>query len=289
MQIRGGALALQAGLQHSLNVLGEEHPQTVEIMSQLFAVYGNMAFINEAKKMEEKVIDLTKKVFGEISAETLDVLIKATTLHCSLGEFDDALKYGEEAYKISTDLPDISEESYIFLLNSLAIVYNCFGRNDDALILNIEALDTAKESGDMNTVFVSANSAVNSFFNLGRFDEAHKYAKEAVEAAKTEYGEEHPNTYIAMSNLARTLSALGENEKALEIYKDILPKFTEFYEEDNILTITLCNQSAEVCERMGDRKNALEINKTLLPLCISAVGEEHPTTQKIIADIERLS
>ncbi|MBR5539443.1 MAG: tetratricopeptide repeat protein [Clostridia bacterium] len=275
--------------EHSISVLGEEHPQTIEIMSQLFAVYGNMALAGEAKEIGEKAIDLTKKVFGENSAETLDILIKAVSLHCSLAEYDDALKYGEEAYKISTVLPDISDESYIFLLNSLAIVYNCFGRNEDALVLNIEALDAAKETGDMNTVFVSANSAVNSFFNLGRFEEAHKYAIEATEAAKIAYGKEHPNTYIAMSNLARAKSALGEDEKALEIYKDILPKFTKFYDEDNILTITLCNQSADVMEKLGDTKNALEINKTLLPLCISAVGEEHPTTQKIIADIERLS
>ena len=79
---------------------------------------------------------------------------------------------------------------------------------------------------------------------------------EATEAAKIAYGKEHPNTYIAMSNLARAKSALGEDEKALEIYKDILPKFTKFYDEDNILTITLCNQSADVMEKLGEEECA---------------------------------
>ena len=85
-----------------------------------------------------------------------------------------------------------------------------------------------------------------------------------VKKYKEKLSEDHPDTLLAMNNLACTYSALGRNEDALGLYETVVKKYREKQSEDHPDTLLAMNNLACTYSALGRNEDALGLYETLL-------------------------
>jgi predicted ATP-binding protein involved in virulence len=123
-----------------------------------------------------------------------------------------------------------------------------------------------------------AQLAVYLKYGPALYPQAESLERQALLIKQNALGEEHPDTLASISNLATTLSQMGDlpsaqalQEKALEIYRRVLG-------EEHPDTLTSINNMAETLRQMGDLPGARVLQEKALEIRRLVLGEEHPDT-----------
>ncbi|MBQ3055596.1 MAG: tetratricopeptide repeat protein [Oscillospiraceae bacterium] len=102
------------------------------------------------------------------------------------------------------------------------------------------------------------------------------WAKKIVEHYTKEFGEKHPNTLAALSDLTIVHWRLGEYQKAIEIEEKVYAiKCKVLGSEDPSTLISLSNLGSFYSD-VGELKKALELKEKAYEQRCTILGEEHP-------------
>ncbi len=90
----------------------------------------------------------------------------------------------------------------------------------------------------------------DSYWLLGKYQEAEKMQRQALKLRKEIFGTEHPDTLMSMNNLATSLADQGKYDEAEQIYRQTLElrekilgtKHPDTLRSMNNFTTTLVNQ-----------------------------------------------
>jgi hypothetical protein len=102
---------------------------------------------------------------------------------------------------------------------------------------------------------------------------------------KNTLGEEHPETLIAMNNLASTLSAQGGWGGARELQEQVLKISRRLLGEEHPQTLTAMNNLASSLWAQGDCGGARQLQEQVLKGRRWVLGEEHPHTLSAMGNL----
>jgi serine/threonine protein kinase/Flp pilus assembly protein TadD len=116
-----------------------------------------------------------------------------------------------------------------------------------------------------------------SFLGIGEYDSAVSTAQQSLELLQ-EILPNHPDTLLAMGNLAASYSAAGRLNMALELNEKTLELRREKLGPKHQDTLRTMSSLAGNYSATGQLDKALELNKQTLKLRIEALGRDHPDT-----------
>ncbi|KAI9773955.1 MAG: hypothetical protein M1839_001967 [Geoglossum umbratile] len=130
---------------------------------------------------------------------------------------------------------------------------------------------------EMDQVDIAASFAF-AFAENGRLQSAMELRVKVLEASQRTLGNEHPNTLVAMSNLASSYSDLGRRQEAMELRVKVLEASQRTLGNEHPNTLIAMGNLASSYSDLGRRQEAMELRVKVLEANQRTLGNEHPDT-----------
>ncbi|KAB8270025.1 purine and uridine phosphorylase [Aspergillus minisclerotigenes] len=184
-------------------VLGPEHPDTLNSMHNLASTYRDQGRWKEAEKLEIQVVEFRKQVLGPEHPDTLNSMHNLASTYRDQGRW-------KEAEKLEIQVVDIAD---------LASTYWSQGRWKEAEELEIQVIELRKQvlGAEHPDTLTSIHNLASIYYKQGRQKEAEELELQVIELRKQVLGPEHPDTLTSMHNLAYTWKVLGKVQDALAL------------------------------------------------------------------------
>jgi tetratricopeptide (TPR) repeat protein len=112
----------------------------------------------------------------------------------------------------------------------------------------------------------------------GKYEEAERTHRQALQLKEKVLGKEHPSTLASMNNLARVLDSQGKYEEAEQMHRQALQLWEKVLGQEHPSTLTSMSNLAEVLRSQGKYEEAERIHRQALQLKEKVLGQEHPST-----------
>ncbi|VTO85059.1 unnamed protein product [Fusarium graminearum] len=162
-----------------VEVLGEEHPDTLISIAYLASTFSGQGRWKEAEELNVGVIEMRKRVLGEEHPNTLISMNNLASIFCNQGRW-------KEAEELNVGVMEIRKR-----------------------VLGEEHPDTLTSMANLACIFS----------DQGRWKEAEELEVGVMEIRKRVLGEEHPDTLTSMNNLAITWKEQGRTRDALTLMR----------------------------------------------------------------------
>ncbi|EKJ67737.1 hypothetical protein FPSE_12108 [Fusarium pseudograminearum CS3096] len=235
-----------AYLAHAYSVLSTQTTESDEdkllrasLLHRVASFFLFQGRLSEAEKLQREGLLIRKALLGEDHAETL---VLTTDLASSLrkqGEWKEAEKL--DVFIVETWKRLRGEENHKTLdsMDNLALTYRELGKTEESKKLYTHVFEVRKRvlgPDHIDTIFAMDNVA------LFEDEDAETMQRRAVEAYVRNYGEEHPDTLLSKSNLAKTVLRQGEVGEAEAIQTKVLEVSKRVFGEEHPVTLTsMCN------------------------------------------------
>jgi hypothetical protein len=122
-------------------------------------------------------------------------------------------------------------------------------------------------------------------YERGSYGVARKLMEEVLEARRGLLGEEHPDTLMAMNNLALTLQVQGDPAGARKLMEQVLEASRRLLGEEHPDTLRAMNNLAQMLQAQGDLAGARKLEEQVLEASRRLLGEEHPNTLRAMNNL----
>ena len=252
---------------------------------------------------------IEKDSLGEYSIWYYNTIMECGYCCYNLGDYESALFFGEEAYKISNRLFDVDSENYFesvctlinyhgelgnydIIVKYLQKLENCIDRNngDVSIIVNklsaiagyyaaigncseyLRIIRKIMDTYDTTTSdVVLLNNLATDLFESGDHESAIKVQTHLVETLTQEPIKDISVYAIGLSNLAYYYSAIGDYPIAVQLCEKASLCFKN--NELNPDNITVLNNLANCYYKLGDYENAIQTARNIIPLCLDIHGD----------------
>jgi len=260
--------------------LGPDDPDSLRSMNNLANSYSAAGRHQDALKLREETLRLTKARLGPDNPNTLGCMHNLANSYAAAGRNQGALKLYEETFRLTQAKLGPNHRDTLGCMDSLASAYRAVGRVQEALKLYEEALRCMKTilgPNDRNTL-ICMNNLANAFRAVGRVQEALKLHEETLPLRKAKLGPDHHDTLLSMGYLARSYADVGRNEEAIRLREETLrltkTKLGPNHPDTLANMFYLANAYAEV----GRDSEALKLREETLRLVKATLDPDHPST-----------
>jgi tetratricopeptide (TPR) repeat protein len=137
-----------------------------------------------------------------------------------------------------------------------------------------------------NTLLSMMNLA-NSYYAVGRTQEAIKLHEETLRLRKTKLGPDHPDTLATMINLANSYYAVGRTQEAIKLHEETLRLTKAKLGPDHPNTLATMINLGESYAAAGRTPEALKLLEESLRLCKAKHGPDHPHTLRNMGNLAK--
>ncbi|KAL4929238.1 uncharacterized protein BDV17DRAFT_77899 [Aspergillus undulatus] len=214
------AAALQLAVKrYTDGVLGLNQSATRRITLALALTYWNLGRGDEAAELQEAVFQACITTLGPNSHETLMAMDLLGHTRWQQGRYSEAKTLQEHAVEGLIKLKGPKDEDSLGAINNLGRTVAKFYENfDDAKRLLTQAFDGMSEilgSTHIKTLSVKEDLAMLALqMEDNDLSVPLTMLEEVLDVRKEKLGKEHPFTLLAMVNLARIKTALGQHDEA---------------------------------------------------------------------------
>ncbi|KAH8822492.1 hypothetical protein DL96DRAFT_1684203 [Flagelloscypha sp. PMI_526] len=277
----------QEVLELKKQVLGNEHPDTLMIMSNLAVVQSNLGQHRDSLKLNEEVLEVRKRLLRNEHPGTLTTMSNLALVQSNLGQHRDSLKLNEEVLEARKRVLGNEHPSTLTTMSNLAVAHWYLGQYQDAMKLNQEVLELRKRVlGDEHPDTLTTMSILTIVYSdLGQHRDALKLNEEVLELRKRVLGNEHPGTLIAMGNLAVVHKRLGQHRDSLKLNEEVLEASKRVLGNEHPGTLTTMSNLAAAHWYLGQYQDALKLNEVVLELRKRVLGNEHPGTLTAMSNL----
>lgn len=209
------------------DMLGPEHPYSIEILLALSNTYWQQSRGIEAAEVQQQVLQSCMKSLGPNHHKTLKVMTILGVSREYQGYFKAALPLQEQALEGLERTLGPDHEDTLIAFDNLGRIQWRYWRYDEAEALHSKAIAGMKKTlgpKHLSTLTAMENLAMTYFEKGGvALNSAQELMIEVREQRKKILGKESPYTLLAICNLARIKSALGKNSEAEEDMLAALP------------------------------------------------------------------
>ncbi|KAG8819521.1 hypothetical protein FRC19_009726 [Serendipita sp. 401] len=128
------------------------------------------------------------------------------------------------------------------------------------------------------TTLASMVKLSNSYYSLGRVEEALQLREEVFQKRKQFLGPDHLDMLMAMNNLAASYHSLGRVEEALALQEEVFQKRKQVLGPDHLDTLMAMNNLAASYYSLGRVEEALALQEEVLRKWKQLLGPDHLDT-----------
>lgn len=269
---------------------GPDHSRTIRAMNNLALDYGLVSDYVRARDLQERCYRLTSRRPRPAGVTALDEAVHLNGLARAvrlLGDFRDAMDFGEDALALATEQLGLEHAVTIRASTDLAIARRRAGRYQESLELARETHDRClRMFGPIHPVtLATATNLSNTYRTIGEQDDALELARTITERYPEMYGPAHPYVFGVLGNLAllhrvrgEATSARSTNEKALEGLESRLGRNHHY-------TLTVATNLASDLADLGDLDGAVTLGRDTLQRLRSLLGTDHFMTLTCAANL----
>jgi serine/threonine protein kinase/Flp pilus assembly protein TadD len=242
--------------------------------------YRDLGLYTEARKQEERALDLERRVLGPENPKTLQTMTRvgyAARLEGKQAEAEGLLTQNVQVMRrvLGSEHPDTLLAEYY-----LGDVYNHEGKYPQAEELFIRNLEARRRilGLEHRSTLSSMNGLANAYSEQGKYAQAETIYKQILEISRRVLGPEHPNTLLAMSNLALDYDSEGNFTEAEALLHQAVDTRRRVLGPEHPDTLMSMQYLASVYSDEGDQAQADVIFNQTLEIRRRVLGPEHPDT-----------
>ncbi|KAJ7330332.1 hypothetical protein DFH08DRAFT_709075 [Mycena albidolilacea] len=271
---------LEGVLEEQIQVLGDNHLDTLHTMGNLASTYSDLGEYQKAKELKGIVLEKQKQVLGDNHLNTLHTMGSLACTYSDLGEHQKAKELDGVVLEKRKQVLGDNHPDTLCTMGDLAIIYSNLGEHQKAKELEDIVLEKQKQLlGDNHpdTLHTMGNLAIR-YSNLGWHQKAKELKGIALEKRKQVLGDNHPLTLDTMGHLASTYSDLGEHQKAKELNGVVLEKKKQVLGDNHPDTLRTMGDLAIIYSDLGEHQKAKELEDIVLEKWKQVMGDSHPST-----------
>jgi tetratricopeptide (TPR) repeat protein/transcriptional regulator with XRE-family HTH domain len=261
-------------------VLGPDHPDTAQSLSNLAWLLREQSEFAAARPLVECALDIQERILGPDHPDTAEGLNNLAALLWDEGELAAARPLFERALAIrervlGPDHPDTAEG-----LNNLGVLLRAQGELAAARPMSERALAIQERilGPDHPDTAMSLNNLGALLRDLGELTVARPLCERALSIRERVLGPDHPATAYSLTSLARMLGTQGELDAAgplLERALNIRERVLGPHHRQTAISLT---DLAILLQDQGDPVAARPLFKRALAIHERVLGPDHPDT-----------
>ena len=159
-------------------------------------------------------------------------------------------------------------------------------RHEDALVVREAELAIERRVGSEGHILVSQSNLANTYYKLGRVEDALRIERDVYSGTLKLYGAEHSLTLTAANNYANSLVGLQRFEEAKALLRKSMPVARRVFGagHDGTLRMRWCygkSLYADAGASLDDLREAVTTLEETERIARRVLGGAHPTTQGI--------
>ncbi len=261
-------------------LLGDEHPDTLESISNMGGLLRAQAKLVEAEPFYREALDARRRVLGDEDPNTLKSIDNMGVLLWTQGKLGETEPYFYEAILerrrvLGEEHPDTLES--VSNMGSLLLAQ---GKLNEAELYDREALEKRRRvlGEEHSDTLLSISNLGFLLESQGKLGEAEPYCREALEKRRRVIGEEHPDTLISINNLGSLLLKQDKLDEAEPLLREALEKHRRVLGEHHPNTLFSIANLGELLKDQGQLAEAEPFFREALENRRRVLGEEHPQT-----------
>jgi tetratricopeptide (TPR) repeat protein len=235
--------------------LGIEHPVAMRIVGALSGTYMQLSRTNEAAELQEKILQACVESLGSEHPKTLKVLDTLGSIRLFQGRFKDALRFGQEALDGMSRTLGTDNEDTLRAMENVGLVHTRYFRfQEERVLLEKVAEGMKRVLGPTHLDTLAAmESLAMTYLELSGdlLPSARVMMEEVLEQRKEKPGKEQPYTLLAICNLGRIRSVMGEHVAAGQMMRPALRIAERNLGENHFGTLAGKAHLARVIARAG--------------------------------------
>ncbi|KAJ7711203.1 hypothetical protein B0H16DRAFT_1437922 [Mycena metata] len=267
-------------LQKQKQVLGGDHPETLQTMANLANSYSDLGEPQRAQELQVIVLEKQTQLLGDDHRDTLLIMGNLANSYSDLGEPQRAQELQVIVLEKQTQLLGDDHPDTLLIMGNLANSYSDLGEHQKAKELKSIVLEKQIQllGDDHPRTLRTMGNLANSYSNLGEHQRAQDLMSVVLGKQKQFLSEDHPSTLQIMGDLASIYSNLGQYQKAKELEFIVLEKQKQFLGEDDPDTLLTMGNLATSYSDLGEYQKVKELNSVVLEKQKQFLGEDHPDT-----------
>lgn len=204
--------------------VGEEHPFTLKVMTELALGHSTNGHLEEAEELCVRALEISKRTLGRshwITNRGMSVLLD---IYRKQGRLKEAETLGVQTLEFAKTIFGNKDAEIIGNMDTLAAVYSQQGRFKKAEEVSMQLLDVLVHLyGEEHPLTLDCrHHLATTYTNQRRFKEAEDLGVQVLVARRRVLGERHPDTIDTMDLLIKTYEHQGQLFKAEELKKQKL-------------------------------------------------------------------
>ncbi|KAG8177431.1 hypothetical protein JTE90_026216 [Oedothorax gibbosus] len=265
------------------DLLGPEHPDTLETELQVGLVLYKQHKYKEALTVSEAVYRKQKETLGEENADTIRTKRLIALIYHRQGKNEEALALYEHMLPKLIDILGPSHSDVLSTQGDMAMVLRVLFKYEEALKVNYEILNIRKNHNGPNhpLILVVQNNIALLLDDQGKHIEAVKLLKKVYEARKKVLGPDHSDT-IRTTHWITLISCQNEKKSVADDLREVIEKQKQILGTDHFDTVNTQYSYADALLSQGLMEESLKIYQDIIDRKKEIFGPNHPS----VIDIE---
>lgn len=248
--------------------LGAEHPLSMKIMLALSGIYWQQTRAKEAAELQNKVLQACINSLGLRHPKTLKAMDTLGATRCLQGRFKESHELHKNAIEGMMEILGTKHEDTLLAMNNFGRIKWMYFQLEEAKSWYLKAIAGMKEvlgEHHLETLVAIENLSI-TYIDLGGhyLQIAHDQMEVVLKTRKEKLGKEAPWTLLAICNLARVKSALGDMAEAEEMMGAAIPIAERDLGKDHFGTLAGKVHYVQVLVRLGRYDEAEDIFRKVI-------------------------
>jgi tetratricopeptide (TPR) repeat protein len=233
-------------------VLGEQHPDTAQTLSDLAYLYHHQDQFEEAMHFLQRSFSIRQQVLGMEHPDTATSLNALALLYRDQGRYEEAEPFFQQALAIRKQIFGIEHPQTAHSLSNLAWLYRNLGKYHEAELLYEQSLTIRKRilGVDHPDTATSLNGLALLYAAQKKYAKAEPLFQQAVTIRQEVLGTKHLHTTQSMNALALLYRDQGEYEKAELLFLEVLAIREQLFGREHSRTLAVLNNLRRCQEEM---------------------------------------
>ena len=259
-------------------VLGEDHPQTLQVGRWLGFLLFTMGKYPEAADLNSAVLEAYRRSIGPDAQDTIDALGNVAIDHRVRGTFGEALALTESVHQQYQRLLGPDDPETLRAAHNLGVSLRLVG--DFARAIDLDRLTWQSRSMIYGQEHVDTLRTWLGYIvdtrELGEYATALTYHREVVERSTALLGGDNPLSLSCFRHLAVALRKAGEHQEAMTTAEQARTDLAHRYGEHNPESMAATLELTVHLRHSGDLPEALRLGTQICDQYEKTYGSHHP-------------
>ncbi|KAJ7463359.1 hypothetical protein FB451DRAFT_1180451 [Mycena latifolia] len=269
------------------NLLGQDHPDTLDAMYWLAWAYEDLGLWKEAEEVLIVVLETRRQILGDDHPNTLNAMVSLAVVYGRQGKFREGEKLEIVLLQKRRSVLDDNQPDTLSTMGDLAGLYHSLGQFRKAEELEVQVLMKQKDilGDDHPETLNTQNNLASTYQSQGELNKAEELAIAVLEKACKILGDSHPTTLMSMANLSFTYYKLGKFTKAELLALSVLEKRRNILGDSHPSTLVSMANLGLLYNGLGRLQEAEEIEVLVLKKRRDLLGDSHPDTLRTMSNL----